>query len=130
MVFAIKVASGFYNNPGKGLPSGSGLMLAFDATTGLPETLLLDNGCLTDLRTAAGSDGPDKQELDVEMLGWACLIVAGELGEVNIGKVPGRTDEHQITVCDLTDVGVQDAAIAQLTLQKARQKGLGAPIDA
>ena len=49
---------------------------------------------------------------------------------MNIGKVPGRTDEHQITVCDLTGVGVQDAAIAQLTLQKARQKGLGAPIDA
>src|SRR5262245_10817880 len=50
---AVKVASGFYDNPAKGLPSGSGLMALFDATTGLPTALLLDNGFLTDIRTAA-----------------------------------------------------------------------------
>ena len=54
--------------------------------------------------------------------------VAGELREVIIGKIPGRTDEGQITLCDLTGVGVQDAAIAQLALQKAKQMGLGEPI--
>ena len=41
---AVKVASGFYDNPAKGLPSGSGLMAVFDAATGLPVALLLDNG--------------------------------------------------------------------------------------
>ena len=41
---AVKVASGFFDNPAKGLPSGSGLMALFDATTGLPTALLLDNG--------------------------------------------------------------------------------------
>lgn len=51
--FAFKIASGFYDNPGKGLPSGSGLMLVFDAETGFPVALLLDNGYLTDLRTGA-----------------------------------------------------------------------------
>ena len=50
---AVKIASGFYDNPAKGLPSGSGLMAVFDATTGLPVALLLDNGFLTDIRTGA-----------------------------------------------------------------------------
>src|SRR3954452_1698163 len=50
---AVKIASGFYDNPSKGLPSGSGLMAVFDAATGLPAALLLDNGFLTDIRTGA-----------------------------------------------------------------------------
>jgi ornithine cyclodeaminase len=50
---AVKVASGFYGNAAKGLPSGSGLMAVFDATTGFPAALLLDNGFLTDIRTGA-----------------------------------------------------------------------------
>src|SRR5688500_9960407 len=50
---AVKIASGFYDNPAKGLPSGSGLMAVFDAATGLPVALLLDNGFLTDVRTGA-----------------------------------------------------------------------------
>lgn len=57
---AVKIASGFYDNPAKGLPSGSGLMALFDAATGLPVALLLDNGFLTDLRTgAAGAVAAD-----------------------------------------------------------------------
>lgn len=51
--FTVKVASGFYGNPRRGLQSGSGLMLVFDAATGFPVALLRDNGYLTDLRTAA-----------------------------------------------------------------------------
>jgi len=52
-VFAFKVATGFYDNATAGLPTGSGLVLVFDATTGFPLALLADNGYLTDLRTAA-----------------------------------------------------------------------------
>ncbi len=52
-IFAVKIASGFYRNPERGLPSGSGLILVFDATTGFPVALLDDHGYLTDLRTAA-----------------------------------------------------------------------------
>ena len=51
--FAIKVSPGFFNNPKIGLPSLNGLMIVFSARTGLVEALLLDNGYLTDLRTAA-----------------------------------------------------------------------------
>ena len=50
---AVKIASGFYDNPARGLPSGAGLMVVFDAATGLPAALLLDNGFLTDIRTGA-----------------------------------------------------------------------------
>lgn len=57
---AVKIASGFYRNPERGLPSGSGLMAVFDADTGLPVALLLDNGYLTDVRTgAAGAVAAD-----------------------------------------------------------------------
>jgi ornithine cyclodeaminase len=51
--FAIKVSPGFFDNPTLGLPSLNGLMILFSAKTGLVEALLLDNGYLTDVRTAA-----------------------------------------------------------------------------
>lgn len=51
--FAIKVSPGFFDNPALGLPSLNGLMILFSARTGLVEALYLDNGYLTDLRTAA-----------------------------------------------------------------------------
>lgn len=51
--FAIKVSPGFFDNPRIGLPSLNGLMILLSARTGLVEALLLDNGYLTDIRTAA-----------------------------------------------------------------------------
>ncbi|MGP3697138.1 cyclodeaminase [Rhodobacter sp. NSM] len=51
--FAIKVSPGFFDNPKMGLPSLNGLMILLSARTGLVEALLLDNGYLTDVRTAA-----------------------------------------------------------------------------
>ena len=51
--FAIKVSPGFFDNPKIGLPSLNGLMILFSARTGLVEALYLDNGYLTDIRTAA-----------------------------------------------------------------------------
>ncbi|KZK82949.1 L-lysine cyclodeaminase [Pseudovibrio sp. Ad13] len=51
--FAIKMSPGFFDNPKLGLPSLNGLMVLFDAKTGIVKALLLDNGYLTDVRTAA-----------------------------------------------------------------------------
>jgi ornithine cyclodeaminase len=51
--FVVKVATGFPANAARGLPTGDGVMLAFDARTGLLQAVLLDHGRLTDLRTAA-----------------------------------------------------------------------------
>lgn len=101
---------------------------------------------------AVGSDTPQKQELDLSVLARADVVIAdslsqcaefgeihhalqagavtlddisGELGDVIVGQIPGRTADDQIIVCDLTGVGVQDAAIAGLVLEKARLNELG-----
>ena len=51
--FAIKISPGFFGNPEIGLPSTNGMMVVLSARTGLVQALLLDNGYLTDVRTAA-----------------------------------------------------------------------------
>ena len=51
--FAIKISPGFFNNPALGLPSLNGLMVVLSSQTGRTRAILLDNGLLTDLRTAA-----------------------------------------------------------------------------
>lgn len=50
--YVVKIASGFYENPQRGLPSSNGLMLLFNQKTGEPCGVLLDEGHLTDVRTA------------------------------------------------------------------------------
>lgn len=51
--FAIKISPGFFGNPDLGLPSVNGMMVLLSSQTGLVEAVLLDNGYLTDVRTAA-----------------------------------------------------------------------------
>jgi ornithine cyclodeaminase len=50
--YVIKIASGFHDNPALGLPSGNGVMLVFRQKTGELAGVLLDEGHLTDVRTA------------------------------------------------------------------------------
>lgn len=51
--FVVKIASGFYENIRSGIPNTSGLMLVFKQTTGELCCILLDEGILTNVRTAA-----------------------------------------------------------------------------
>lgn len=51
--FVIKVATGFYDNPKINLPSFDGLMLLFSQKTGQLLSVLLDEGHLTNIRTAS-----------------------------------------------------------------------------
>ncbi|MBO6521769.1 MAG: cyclodeaminase [Rhodospirillales bacterium] len=51
--FCVKMSTGFFDNPKLGLPSLSGMMTVLDAETGQVRAVLLDNGYLTDIRTAA-----------------------------------------------------------------------------
>jgi ornithine cyclodeaminase len=51
--FAIKISPGFFDNPKLGLPSTNGMMVLLSSSTGLVQALLLDNGYLTNVRTAA-----------------------------------------------------------------------------
>ncbi len=50
--FVVKMASGFYENPSLGLSASNGLMLVFSQKTGELLSILLDEGHLTDIRTA------------------------------------------------------------------------------
>ncbi len=246
----LKVATGFYRNRARGLPSGDGMFLLLDADTGVPAVLLEEHGYLTDFRTAAavaltlkylapkdtreallvgagalarltaramlaqmplarltlwnrtreraeglakelgqavetriapalesavrdhrvivtatasttplvmaswvgpgthitsvGTGSPEKIELEPALLARADKLVAdrvfqterygnlhhamaaglvtrekvyAELGDLAAGRLPGRESPSEITVADLTGVGVQDAAIAQAVVE-------------
>lgn len=250
-IYTVKIASGFYQNASRGLPVSNGLMVAFDAYTGGLIAILMDNGYLTELRTAAagalaadllarsdvqrvgvigcgtqaryqlealrvvrqfrqvvafgrtdaharafasemssrldlevrivgsareavvssdivvtttpshqplvmaewlnpgthvtavGSDAPGKQELDSGVLRRADKVVAdsyeqclrlgelqhvpelaihAELGELAAGLKVGRTSASEITVADLTGLGIQDTAVACAVVQKAGER--------
>ncbi|MGR3320748.1 MAG: cyclodeaminase [Pseudooceanicola sp.] len=74
--FAIKVSPGFFDNPKIGLPSLNGLMILFSARTGLVQALFLDNGYLTDIRTAAAG-GVAARHLAPERVETAGVIGTG-----------------------------------------------------
>jgi ornithine cyclodeaminase len=98
--------------------------------------------------TAVGSDEPTKQELDPAVLARARVVAVDDrrqaasfgelhhaiaaglrsvddvvtLGELLEGAAKGRAAAEDITVADLTGVGVQDAAIAALVLREAARE--------
>lgn len=93
--------------------------------------------------TAMGSDDDGKQELAAAILGAADVVVADsrsqcvhhgecgwavreglltegaivELGEIITNPKLGRTNDHQVTVADLTGVAVQDVQIAAMVVR-------------
>ncbi|UOF91120.1 cyclodeaminase [Fodinisporobacter ferrooxydans] len=262
--FCIKISAGFFNNPQLGLPSGNGMMLLVSTVTGVPQAVFLDNGYLTDVRTAAagavaakylaretvetvgvigtggqarhqlkalkqirdfqritiygptqsraeifaremretlgvetnlftspeavvkeshvvitttpaktpiikaewlhpglhitamGSDAEHKQELEAGVFGQADVVACDvksqcfrlgelhhaleqgtitkdhniiELGELTSKQRAGRTNDQQITICDLTGTGVQDTAIALFAYDELVAQGLGLRIE-
>ncbi len=51
--YIVKVDSHFENNPTINLPANSGLVAVFDAATGFPAALMVDNGYLSSIRDGA-----------------------------------------------------------------------------
>ena len=86
--FAMKMSPGFFDNPKIGLPSVNGLMVVFSARTGLVEAVLLDNGYLTDVRTAAAGAVAAK---------WLARDDAKRVGIVGAG-VQGRLQLEALTL--------------------------------
>ncbi len=102
-----------------------------------------------------GSDAPEKQELDPELLASARVVVditaqcaaAGELhhaieaglmsesdvdaelGAIVGGQHPGRQSAEEIIVFDSTGTALQDAAVAALAFSRANERGLGLQVD-
>jgi ornithine cyclodeaminase len=106
--------------------------------------------------TAVGSDMPHKQELDPRILVTAGKYVPdsidaaaesgelhhaleaglletgsvyGELPAVASGRLAGRTADDELTVADLTGLGIQDAAVAALTARLAGERGAGRDVQ-
>ncbi|WP_280954364.1 ornithine cyclodeaminase family protein [Pseudaminobacter soli (ex Li et al. 2025)] len=75
-VFVVKIATGFYGNPEKGLPSSNGAVLVFSARDGSPIAILLDEGHLTDIRTAAAGAVVAKY-LAPQRLDWIGICGSG-----------------------------------------------------
>ncbi|TVM35906.1 ectoine utilization protein EutC [Oceanidesulfovibrio marinus] len=84
--FAIKISPGFFDNPKIGLPSLNGLMTLFSAKTGLVEALLLDNGYLTAVRTAAAGAVAAKN-LSREDSETVTVLGAGEQGRLQLEAI-------------------------------------------
>ncbi len=82
--YVIKIASGFPDNPKLGLPSGDGLMLVFGQKTGLLEAILLDEGYLTNLRTAVAGAIAAKY-LAPRRVTAAGILGAGVQGRMQLG---------------------------------------------
>jgi ornithine cyclodeaminase len=76
-IYACKLASGFPGNAGLGIPPNDGVVLVFDAATGVLRALLLDRGCITDIRTGAAG-GVAVRHLAPEDLGPLAILGAGE----------------------------------------------------
>ncbi|WOI55709.1 ornithine cyclodeaminase family protein [Palleronia sp. LCG004] len=102
---------------------------------------------------AIGTDQRGKRELDPELFRDAYVVVdseaqcaekgevqhaiaAGiieqahaEIGQVLLGRRPGRTSAEQITIFDSTGMAIQDNVTAAAILALARERGVGMPFD-
>ncbi|MFC2176903.1 ornithine cyclodeaminase family protein [Actinomycetota bacterium] len=96
--YVIKVASGFYENPVNSLlPSSNGLMLMFSQSTGELVAILLDEGSLTDIRTAVAGAIAAKclAPLNVTRIG---IIGSGIQARLQLEYLAPVTDCRQVLV--------------------------------
>jgi len=96
-VYVIKVASGFYENPKLGLSSSNGLMLLFSQKTGELLAVLLDEGHLTNIRTAAAGAVAAKY-LAPRAVRRIGILGAGIQGRMQLEYLRGVRDCRDVTV--------------------------------
>lgn len=104
--YTIKVASGFYQNPELGLSSSQGLMLLLSQKTGKLLAILLDDGKLTDIRTAIAS---------MITLKYMAQKKVSAVGIIGTGIQAGLQLRYLDTVCNCKNVFIwgRDRAKAQ-----------------
>ena len=119
---AIKISPGFFDNPKLGLPSVNGLMVVFSTRTGLVEALLLDNGYLTDIRTAAAGAVAAKYLARADS-GKAAIIGAGRQAQLQLEALTLVRDIESATLW-ARDFSRAEAASAELSAR------LGIPVTA
>jgi ornithine cyclodeaminase/alanine dehydrogenase-like protein (mu-crystallin family) len=97
----LKVATGFYRNHARGLPSGDGLFLLLNAETGAPDFLLAEHGYLTDLRTAAAI-GLTLKYLAPKDTREALLVGAGAVGRLAARAIVAERPIAKLTIWNRT----------------------------
>lgn len=122
--YVVKIASGFYDNPSLGLASSNGLMLLFRQRTGELAAVLLDEGRLTDIRTAAAGAVAARHlaPSDVTRIG---ILGTGTQARLQLeylrgvvecqgALVWGRNPEHsELFARDMTDENFRVEAVAE-----------------
>ena len=100
--YVIKIASGFYDNAQFGLPTSNGLMLLFRQQTGELQSVLLDEGRLTDIRTAVAGAIAAKHlaPRDVERIG---IVGAGIQAHLQLQHLAPVTACREVLVWDRTE---------------------------
>lgn len=93
----VKIASGFYENYKLNLPTNSGLMLVFKQKTGELACILLDEGYLTNVRTAAAGAVAAKYlaPKNIRRIG---ILGAGVQGRMQLQYLKSVTDCKDVTV--------------------------------
>jgi ectoine utilization protein EutC len=112
---AIKISPGFFDNPSLGLPSINGLMVLFSTRTGLVEALLLDNGFLTDVRTAAAGAVAAKY-LSRANSRHAAILGAGMQARLQLEALTLVREIQSATIW------ARDFSKAQLTAEQLQEK--------
>ena len=109
---AVKIASGFFDNGRWGLPSGSGLMVVLSTATGYPQAVLLDNGYLTDVRTALAGAAAAKY-LAPERIRTVGVIGAGTQGRCQVRALQLVRSFDRVLVFDTSRQAV-DSYLAEM----------------
>jgi ectoine utilization protein EutC len=126
---AVKIASGFYDNAQWGLPSGSGLMVVLSTRTGYPQAVLLDNGYLTEVRTALAGATAAKH-LAPERVRTVGVIGAGTQGRYQVRALQLVRSFERVLVYDQSPAAA-DAYVREMPEVLARDTPVAvAPTDA
>ena len=96
--YVVKIASGFPRNGDRGLPNANGMMLLFDLETGVPARMLLDEGRLTDLRTAAAGALAASLMAPPEV-GRIGILGTGVQARLQLQQMVGVIDCRDVLVC-------------------------------
>ena len=120
--YVVKIASGFYENPARGLSSCQGMILLFDQRTGVPACILLDEGKLTDARTgAAGALAAAK--LAPEEPSRIGIVGTGIQARVQLEHLKG------VTKCREVKIWGRDPAKAEACARDAQAMGYEAAVS-
>ena len=98
--YVIKIASGFYQNIELDLPTSDGLMLLFSQKTGALISILLDEGHLTNIRTAAAGAVVAKY-LAPKKVNRIGVFGAGIQGQLQVQYLKSIVDCQDIVVWGL-----------------------------